>query len=179
MSGCTFVVPEVNTNLAPVLQQRYSSSSSHRRSGLLVGKLTIMEELELCLGDKNAKADLSWLTLYCQLTSGILVILAVIEQFVVRVMACLEPLQMACSSYPFHWHPTTQSFYMALINTWSIIVLVILFPALMSVTQRLIHRKRNATHWTVFNTGKLGAICTSTTMQILGEADVALTRSPR
>jgi MFS family permease len=109
---------------------------------------------------------------------GNLVILAVIEQFVFGVMTCLPPLQMAYSSYLFHWRPTTQSFYMALVNTWSILVLVVLFPVIMSVVRRHIRRKRNRTHSTVFNTGELGAIRTSLTLQILGYAGVALTRSP-
>jgi MFS family permease len=107
-----------------------------------------------------------------------LVILAIIEQFVFAVMTCLPPLQMAYSSYIFHWRPTTQSFYMALVNTWSILVLVVLFPVIMSVVRRQIRRKRNRTHSTVFNTGELGAIRTSLTLQILGYAGVALTRSP-
>jgi MFS family permease len=109
---------------------------------------------------------------------GNLVILAVIEQFVFGVMTCLPPLQMAYSSYLFHWRPTTQSFYMALVNTWGILVLVVLFPVIMSVVRRQIRRKPNRTHSTVFNTGELGAIRTSLCLQILGYAGVALTRSP-
>jgi MFS family permease len=107
-----------------------------------------------------------------------LAILAVIEQFVFAVMTCLPPLQMAYSSYLFHWHPTTQSFYMALVNTWSILVLVVLFPVIMTIVRRHIRRKRNRTHSTVFNTGELGAIRTSLILQILGYAGVAVTRSP-
>lgn len=363
MSGGTFVVPEFNANLALVCHQRYSSSGSQSRPGPVAGKLTLMEELELCLGDKNAQADVSRLIVYCQFTAGILsaitapilgslsdrigrkpilalsttgillynavmllilrypdaidvrwilvgyaieglggtyitaiaasqayltdltsareratlfsyiqactslaqaagpliagiliawinsfegvywisfgsyllitllfifvlpesrwarlshddagiplhrpsarenplrqvftscrslwdcsasrrgnlVILAVIEQFVFGVMTCLPALQMAYSSYLFNWHPTTQSFYMALVNTWSILVLVVLFPVIMSFVRRQIRRKRNRTHSTVFNTGELGAIRTSLTLQILGYAGVALTRSP-
>lgn len=107
-----------------------------------------------------------------------LFILAIIEQFVFGVMICLPPLQIAYSSYLFHWRPTTQSFYMALVNTWSSLVLVVLFPVIMSVVRRQIRRKRNRIHSTVFNTGELGAIRTSLTLQILGYAGVALTRSP-
>ncbi|KAJ5151029.1 uncharacterized protein N7482_010281 [Penicillium canariense] len=90
-----------------------------------------------------------------------LVILAMIELVVFGIMAFLPPLQIAYSSYQFHWRPTIQSFYMALVNSWSIFVLVVLFPAIMSVERRQIRRKRNRTHSTVFNTGDLGAIRSS------------------
>ncbi|KAJ5093662.1 hypothetical protein N7456_009523 [Penicillium angulare] len=106
-----------------------------------------------------------------------IVILAGIDLFVFGILIGLFPLQLAYPAYLFKWQPTTQSFFTSLVYSWSILVLVLIFPVIMARVRRW-KISRNTQSLSLFNVGELGAIKVSLTLQIIGYVGIALARSP-
>ncbi|KAJ5902858.1 hypothetical protein N7495_003386 [Penicillium taxi] len=107
-----------------------------------------------------------------------MVILAILGFFVIGFMMSLMPLQLRFGAFWFNWQPTTQSFFMALLFSWSIFVLVVIFPTAMSLAHRWGMRRGITNISAVFNIGELGAIQVSLLLQVIGTMGMALARSP-
>ncbi|KAJ5287335.1 hypothetical protein N7478_003021 [Penicillium angulare] len=106
-----------------------------------------------------------------------IVILAGIDMFIFGILIGLFPLQLAYPAYLFKWQPTTQSFFTSMVNSWSILVLVLIFPMIMARVRRW--KKITITpSLSLFNVGELGAIQASLALQIIGYVGIALARSP-
>lgn len=89
----------------------------------------------------------------------------------------MVPLEFAYGAFAFHWKPTMQSFASALVSSWSIIVLTMLFPSAMTLVRRWSSRV-NRTNVSVLEVGEVGAIKFCLMLQVIGYIGVSLTREP-
>lgn len=107
-----------------------------------------------------------------------MVILAVMEITTHSVMMGLHSLQLAYPAFLFRWQPTTQSFYMSLLSSWSILVLVVIFPMVMARVRQRARRMNIVNLSAVFNFGEVGAIQANLILQMIGYIGIALSRVP-
>lgn len=106
-----------------------------------------------------------------------ILILAGIELIAFGLMIGLIALQLEHVSFMFKWQATTQSFFTSLVYTWSILVLVVIFPAVMARFRR--RKRREVPELSaVFNVGELSAIQISLILQMIGYAGMALAKVP-
>ncbi|KAJ5658981.1 hypothetical protein N7507_005432 [Penicillium longicatenatum] len=106
-------------------------------------------------------------------------IMAIADMVMFGVVFGLPSLQLAYPAFLFQWKPTVQSFVMALFQSWSIVVLVIIFPAIMAAVRRYARSSSHSTTLpTIFNYGEVGAIKAGLLLQCLGYIGISLARQP-
>lgn len=108
-----------------------------------------------------------------------MVIMAVAEMVMFGVIFGLPSLQLAYPAFLFHWKPTVQSFVMSLFQSWSIVVLVVIFPTIMTAVRRYGRsRSYSNTIPTIFNFGEVGAIKVGLLLQCIGYIGISLAWRP-
>jgi MFS family permease len=107
-----------------------------------------------------------------------MIILAGMDMIMFGNMIGLAPLQLAYPAFLFNWQPTTQSFFMSISYSWSVLVLVILFPPIMAWFRRRNRREGVPNLLTASNSGELGAIQVNLVLQMIGYMGIALSRAP-
>lgn len=107
-----------------------------------------------------------------------MIILAGIDMIIFGNMIGLLPLQLAYPAFLFKWQPTTQSFFIALSYSWSVLVLVVLFPPIMTRFRRWNRRQGVPNLSAASNSGELDAIQVNLVLQMIGYMGIALSRAP-
>lgn len=107
-----------------------------------------------------------------------MIILAVIDMIMFGNMIGLAPLQLAYPAFLFKWQPTTQSFFMSISYSWSVLVLVVLFPPIMAWFCRRNRREGVPNLSAASNSGELGAIQVNLVLQMIGYMGISLSRAP-
>ncbi|KAJ5920252.1 hypothetical protein N7516_011110 [Penicillium verrucosum] len=87
-----------------------------------------------------------------------MIILAGIDMIIFGNMIGLLPLQLAYPAFLFKWQPTTQSFFISLSYSWSVLVLVVLFPPIMTRFRRWNRRQGVPNLSAASTSGELDAI---------------------
>ncbi|KAJ5531989.1 hypothetical protein N7494_008541 [Penicillium frequentans] len=106
-------------------------------------------------------------------------IMAMAEMVMFGVVFGLPSLQLAYPAFLFHWKPTVQSFVMSLFQSWSIVVLVFIFPTIMTAVRRYgSSGSYPTTIPTIFNIGEVGAIKVGLLLQCIGYIGISLARKP-
>lgn len=105
-------------------------------------------------------------------------LLAGMDSAVFGIIMALPALQLAYPAYLFGWEPTAQSFYVALFYSWSILVLVVIFPMLMDRVPRWASGMRFTNMSAVLNGGEVGAMRVSLVLQKIGYMGMAFARAP-
>lgn len=104
-----------------------------------------------------------------------MVILAFVDFVVFGVYLGISPLQLAYPGYLFHWTPAIQSLVMALTSSWSVLVLIALFPTAMMLVRR---RDRRISGTSLLKFGELGAIKVCLMLQLMGSIGISLAQTP-
>ena len=107
-----------------------------------------------------------------------MIILAVVDMIMFGNMLGLAPLQLAYPAFLFKWQPTTQSVFMSISYSWSVFVLVILFPPIMGWLRRWNRRGGVPTLSAGSISPELGAIQVNLVLQMIGYLGIALSRAP-
>ncbi|CAI7601121.1 unnamed protein product [Penicillium pancosmium] len=102
-------------------------------------------------------------------------ILAFVDFVVFGVYLGISPLQLAYPGYLFHWTPAIQSLVMALTSSWSVLVLIALFPAAMMLVRR---RDRRTSSVSLLKFGEMGAVKVCLMLQVMGYIGISLARTP-
>ncbi|KAJ5976942.1 hypothetical protein N7501_000284 [Penicillium viridicatum] len=107
-----------------------------------------------------------------------MIILAGIDMIIFGNMIGLLPLQLAYPAFLFKWQPTTQSFFISLSYSWSVLALVVLFPPIMTRFRRWNRRQGVPNLSAASNSGELDAIQVNLVLQMIGYMGIALSRAP-
>ncbi|CAG7988688.1 unnamed protein product [Penicillium nalgiovense] len=107
-----------------------------------------------------------------------MIILAGVDMIIFGNMIGLPSLQLAYPAFLFKWQPTTQSFFMSISYSWSVFVLVILFPPIMAWFRRRNRGEGVPNLSAASNSGELGAIQLNLVLQMIGYMGIALSRAP-
>lgn len=107
-----------------------------------------------------------------------MIILAGIDMIIFGNMIGLLPLQLAYPAFLFKWQPTTQSFFISLSYSWSVLVLVVLFPPIMTRFRRWNRRQGVPNLSAASTSGELDAIQVNLVLQVIGYMGIALSRAP-
>lgn len=106
------------------------------------------------------------------------IILATMDLFAFGIMMGIPSLQLAYVAFLFKWQATTQSIFTSAVYSWSILVLVLLFPLAMDRVRRWKQRGRIPNLSSVFNAGDVGAIQVNLLLQSTGYLGMALAKAP-
>lgn len=106
-----------------------------------------------------------------------MIILGLVDFVVFGALMGLSPLQLAYPAYLFHWNPTTQSFALAFISSWSIIVLIVVFPTAMMFVSRW-YKQISHTRTSLFEFGEIGAIKCCLALEVIGFIGISLAQNP-
>ncbi|CAI7564936.1 unnamed protein product [Penicillium manginii] len=102
-------------------------------------------------------------------------VLAFVDFVVFGIYLGISPLQLAYPGYLFHWTPTIQSVVMALTSSWSVLVLIVIFPTAMMLVRRC---DRQASGIPLLKFGEMGAIKFCLMLQVLGYIGISLAPTP-
>jgi MFS family permease len=103
-------------------------------------------------------------------------ILALLEVTNFGVQMGLTPLQLAYSAYVFQWHAASQSLYLAIVNSWKILLLIALFPLVMSYVRR--QKPQQDPKVSSCDSYDVTAIRVSLLSELVGYIGVSLSQSP-
>lgn len=104
-------------------------------------------------------------------------ILAVMDLIAFGTMLGLPTLQLAYPAFLFTWAPTTQSLFMSITCSWSVVVLTVVFPPVLVQVRRWKRRLDMPSRSTAFKS-ELWLVRANFVLQLIGYTGIAFSQEP-